>query len=268
MYSGTILRNSSGHLAGTHQRIDRIARRHIAALNKSLWFPSIRSILHFEGNNGPDGIKRKSPGGHDEPWHFVNPDNPDDNELYAQINHHHHNLVIALKQKDEIRAGFEAAWLSHAIVDGMTPAHHYPLADKIKELWGKPKNHRDSVFEKNIIKGNNVRDSFDRNWQYWGAKGVFTTHFLFEFGVATSIAGHRFYHTAPSLEDVVSLQKYGLEKVIRSAITDVYHLNLYQEFWTNGWTARLAAETRRTLVPLIIRVVTLAWYDASMKAGK
>ena len=62
MYSGTTLRTKSGRMMGVHQRIDRVARRHIEEfLPHNINFPSSRQILHFEGLNGPDGIKRKSP---------------------------------------------------------------------------------------------------------------------------------------------------------------------------------------------------------------
>ena len=88
-------------------------------------FPSIDEILNFEGIRGPDGLKRKSPGV-DEPEHFIIPDK-DDGVLIGYIRNHHWNLVRALRRKDRERAAFEAAWLAHAITDGLTPAHHYPF---------------------------------------------------------------------------------------------------------------------------------------------
>ncbi len=75
MYAGTTLRTKSGRLGGTHQQIDRLARKRLAEIAPNYWFPDIKQILHFEGKNGPDGIKRKSPGV-DEPWHFIDPHNP------------------------------------------------------------------------------------------------------------------------------------------------------------------------------------------------
>ena len=92
MYAGTTLRNKSGRVIGVHQKIDRIARRNFRMLpGVGSGFPSIKEILHFEGNNGPDGIKRKSPSV-DEPWHYVDPTRPDDTELMTMILDHHHNL--------------------------------------------------------------------------------------------------------------------------------------------------------------------------------
>ena len=53
MYSGTTLRTKSGRMMGVHQRIDRVARRHIEEfLPYNINFPSSRQILHFEGLNG------------------------------------------------------------------------------------------------------------------------------------------------------------------------------------------------------------------------
>ena len=115
MYSGTTFRHHSGNLVGVHQRIDRVAKKHlIHHIGRTPFFPTIKTILHFEGKNGPDGIKSKSPSV-DEPWHFISPDAAMDDPLVKVIEDHLYNLSTALKKEDEVRAGFEAAWLSHAI---------------------------------------------------------------------------------------------------------------------------------------------------------
>ena len=166
MYSGTTFRSRSGNFIGAHQKIDRIARRNLKRLpGVGDGFPTIREILHFEGNNGPDGIKRKSPS-IDEPWHFIDPANPSDTVLVEMIMEHHFSLVNALKSHNNVRAAFEAAWMAHAIADGLTPAHHYPLSDKIEELWGKPKEERQSIKDKNFIVGDGLKDTTERNWEY------------------------------------------------------------------------------------------------------
>jgi hypothetical protein len=124
----------SGRIIGAHQKIDRVARRHFEELTeRSVKFPDIKTILRFEGINGPDGVKLKSPGV-DEPWHFIDPNNPDDHSLMDDILAHRKNLSTALKEKDMVRAGFEASWLAHAVVDGLTPAHHEPFEEILKTL--------------------------------------------------------------------------------------------------------------------------------------
>ena len=139
MYSGTTLTKFSGRVFGAHQNIDRVARRHLAKLlPDNSAFPSIRQILHFEGINGPDGIKRKSPAV-DEPWHYYNPFDRADTKLIELIQSHYANLVAALKANNQERAGFEAAWLAHAIVDGLTPAHHYPY-EEIPSIMSRSMN--------------------------------------------------------------------------------------------------------------------------------
>src|SRR5699024_1443800 len=129
MYSGTTLTSMKWFDAwfGAHQKIDRVARRHVAKVfeGHGYYFPSSWQILKFEGQNGPDGIKRKAPA-QDEPWHFYDPHNPDDVRLTVSIAEHYEQLVAALQERNNARASFEAAWLSHAIVDGLTPAHHFP----------------------------------------------------------------------------------------------------------------------------------------------
>ena len=267
MYAGTTMNRRSGDFIGVHQKIDRIARRNLKTFpGVGPGFPGIEDILHFEGNNGPDGIKRKSPSV-DEPWHYIDPTNPDDRELITMIWDHHYNLVEALRARNQQRAAFEAAWLAHAITDGLTPAHHYPLSDKIEELWGKPKEERLSIREKNVIIGVNRRDTISKNWEYWGAKGVFLTHGLFELGVATSIKTTRFPNLEPSLKWLKQADEKGLEQVFLDAMHEIFALNMYETFWKYGWSAKLARQTRQVLIPRICDVVSYAWYTAYREAG-
>jgi hypothetical protein len=262
MYSGTTFRTKSGRVIGVHQKIDRVAYRHIIKkLPKKSFFPSISHIIHFEGANGPDGIKRKSPGV-DEPWHYIDPKNPNDTAIIAMIDDHIYNMAVALKNNDEYRAAFEAAWMAHAIVDGLTPAHHFPLDEKIEELWGKPKEERLTIRDKNIIRGNGKRDTLSKNWQYWGAGGVFTNHFMFEWGVATAIAPLRLDETAPLPVDYRTVREKEYGEIFNEMLQDVAKLEMYGEFSRVGWSRRLANETRSKLIPEIIRAVVLGWYKA------
>lgn len=268
MYSGTTFRNKSGHIVGVHQRIDRLAKRNIRrSYGNSAPFPLIKDILHFEGNNGPDGVKRKSPSV-DEPWHYIDPANPNDRNLVRLITDHQANLTQALKDDNYQRAAFEAAWLAHAIVDGLTPAHHYPLSDTIEKLWGKPKEERLTVLQKNLIYGGGKRDSIKKNWQYWGAKGIFITHVMFELGVASVMTTHRFRAAVPSQAQLDDVCQRGIAAVFLDAVDDIYELDMYHEFWINGQTAKLARQTRQALLPKIIITVTLAWHAAIQEAAK
>jgi hypothetical protein len=268
MYAGTTFRRDSGRIVGVHQKIDRVARRYLKKhLPKTVIFPSITEILHFEGRNGPDAIKRKSPS-KDEPWHYIDPSKLDDRALVSMISNHIFNLSQALKSENSQRAAFEAAWLAHAVVDGLTPAHHFPLNDKIEELWGKPHHERSTIKDKNIIKGSSPRDTLSKNWQYWGAGGVFTAHFMFEWGVASVIAPEKFETSGPSDDDIARLERDGFEVVFMEAVHKIYDMKLYDEFGNTGWTRSLADTTKKVLVPEIIKTVCLAWYQAAYNAGK
>jgi len=268
MYSGTTFHNKSGRVMGVHQKIDRIVRRNISSkLDARAFFPSEHDILHFEGLNGPDGIKRKSPA-KDEPWHYIDPTNPEDRAIVGMIDDHIQNMANALKEKNRERAAFEAAWMAHAIVDGLTPAHHYPLDEKIEELWGMPKEARLTIRDKNIIRGKNRRDTLSKNWQYWGAKGVFTNHFMFEWGVATSIAATKFEEVVPSDDDFDRIKDEPFEKLFFESLQRIADMEMYKEFSKVGWTRHLANETKEILIPEIIKVVMLGWYKAVVEAKK
>jgi hypothetical protein len=262
MYSGTTFRTKSGRVIGVHQKIDRVARRHVAArLPKRAYFPTTQEILHFEGLNGPDGIKRKSPA-RDEPWHYIDPTDHTDRAIVDMINDHLYNMTQALIDKNHQRAAFEAAWMAHAIVDGLTPAHHYPLEAKLEELRGEGLETRTSTKEKLLLPGNSRRQRLRNNWEFWGAKGVMTTHVGFELGVATTIAAQKFDDTMPIEEEFRRIENDGFEPVFFTMLQQIADMKMYDEFTKLGWTRHLARETRDVLVPDIIKTVALAWYQA------
>lgn len=251
---------------GAHQRIDRIARRHLKKhVPRGLQFPTIRQILHFEGLNGPDGIKRKSPGV-DEPWHFIDPYHEGDHAFFDLLDDHIYNLATALREDNPERAAFEASWLAHAVVDGLTPAHHYPFEEKLEELRGEGIETRTSKRSKMLMPGKSRRHQLKNNWEFWGSKGLMTTHLAFEFGVATTISTARFETTELNEDDIRLLEEKGYEHVFRQILREVAEMKMYEEFTAKGWTRHLAKETRDTLAPLIIKAVVLSWVAAVRKS--
>jgi hypothetical protein len=268
MYSGTTLTKFSGRLLGGHQKLDRAARNNLALVLKSdAVFPANRSILQFEGKNGPDGIKRKSPAV-DEPWHYYSPFDDNDSQLIELINDHYNNLVKELKAGNQVRTAFEAAWLAHAITDGLTPAHHYPYEQKLTELrGGEGIETRTSIKEKWLFPGETRRQRVSNNWKVWGPKGLFTAHGLFEFGIATIILPLRFRAAAPAPEDLQRIQEIGLAEWFRRAAREIAVLDMFGEYYHKGWTPKLARQVRQKLAPTIVQTITVAWYAALVEAG-
>lgn len=257
----------SGRIIGAHQKIDRLARRHFEQLaGKTDVFPNIREILHFEGIRGPDGVKLKSPGV-DEPWHFIDLNNLGDTRLMDHINDHRNSLVAAIRQNNHEKMAFEAAWLAHAVADGLTPAHQVPYDDIMNELRGATEALKNSVRSKVLMPGNgSVKTFVKNNWEYWGFGGVMTSHTLFEGGVATTISPLRFDPAMFSNEVIYGLIKRPFNEVIMEAIYEVADLHMYEEFKKTGWSTKLARQTRRQLLPIIVRTVTYAWYSALAEA--
>lgn len=258
----------TGRVIGTHQKIDRVARRHLQKHLSKTWFPHIEEILHFEGSRGPDGVKIKSPG-RDEPWHFIDPHSVgSDAPLLGLIRDHQHNLTTALVQEDRVRAAFEAAWLAHAVTDGLTPAHHDPLEDQLKDI--KHTGDRSGkVRGKIIMTGHGSKKQFIRNnWQYWGAKGIMTTHTLFEAGVATAAKPLAFKTAAVTQEDIDDLAARGFEGIYIDMVSAISELGMYDRYKRDGWTTTLARQTTKHLIPTIIHAVELAWLEAYYAASR
>jgi hypothetical protein len=268
MYSGTTFRTKSGRVIGVHQKIDKIAHRYVTMKLPEGSFPKLSDILHFEGLNGPDGIKRKSPA-KDEPWHYIDPKDPGDRDIVVMIEDHSYNLSQALKANNNERAAFETAWLAHAIVDGLTPAHHYPLEEKLEELrGGEGLETRTSAKDKLLLPGENRRHQLRNNWEYWGAKGIMTTHLGFELGVAMAIAPLRFDDIIITEEEYKRAIKEPYGTIFLETLQRIAKWEMYDEYGKLGWNRNLAQQTRSKLLPEIIRAVVLAWYCASIVAGK
>ena len=270
MYSTVgLLKNAkhSGELSGTHQRLDRAARvmfRELAP--RGTYFPTTREILHFEGNRGPDGLKWKSPGA-DEPMHFILPDQ-DDGKLAKMIIDHQHNLRQALIDKNEVRAAYEAAWMAHAITDGLTPAHHFPYQEAVKELMTDKEYVK--IFGhpvKGIMRGDNLAEATRNNWLYWGAEGYMTKHIAFEYGVAlvaTPMTNKALIPKLPreELERIVSGGEIDILAEFYESLRKIDRLKMYDVFRKRGWNTRLARESKDILLPEIVKMITLGWLSS------
>lgn len=269
MYSGTTLTPFSGRILGAHQKIDRLARRQLQELIEDTEaFPGIREILKFEGKNGPDGIKRKSPA-QNEPWHYFNPFDATDNQLCQMIDEHYKVLASALKEGNATRAAFEAAWLAHAIVDGLTPAHHFPYEEELKKLRGdEGRETRTTIAKKIIMPGEKPSQQVANNWKMWGPKGLMTSHGTFEFGVATIIAPIKAKHIPPSEEMLEIIRREGIVPVFQKSAKEIAAMDLFIEYHKRGWTSKLARKVRLEMMPIIVTTVMLAWYGAYLEARK
>ena len=270
MYSGMIIFTKySGRIVGAHQKIDRVARKHLSKLiEDDKVFPASRKIIHFEGKNGPDAIKAKSPA-KDEPWHYYNPFDDKDTQILELINDHYEQLVKQLKDDNKERVAFEAAWLSHAIVDGLTPAHHFPYEEKLIELrGGEGLESRTTYRKKLVMPGVTRREMLKNNWGMWGTGGLYTSHMMFELGVAAIIAPLSFSDTVPKKKELEAARELGLQELFKRTAREIGVLDMYTRYQEKGWSPKLAYDVRHKLGPLIIKNVALAWYLALVEAGK
>lgn len=260
MYSTLALTNSkkSGNIVGTHQKLDRIARKLLQKnLPSNVYFPDIKDILLFEGMGGPDGLKRKSPGV-DEPMHFIIPGH-DDGKLIKIILDHQYNLRKALLTGNKIRAAFEAGWMAHAVTDGLTPAHHFPLEEAQHQLMTEKEFIK--VFGipiKGIMHGRNSLETLRNNWLYWGANGYMSKHVAFEYGVAITMTALPEKVVTPKI-DKKNFFNVDIKKAFYQSLDRIASLDMYTRFLEQGWTTDLAFETKNILLPEISKAITLCW---------
>lgn len=251
-----------------HQKINRTARRHLRQLIvPGIFFPGAKSIMHFEGQNGPDATKLKKKL-QEQPWHFFDPYNSHDHKLTNVINGHYRELVQALQNDDLVRSSFEASWLAHAIVDGLTPAHHYPYEQELAQLRdGKTRQSRNGLLGRVFIKGDTLLESLQRSLKLVGPKGLLTTHAMFEAGAWAIMWPLRLRSALPTNEDMEHLQTLGVGAVFQQLAREIAEINIYDRFIARGWTNKLSRDVRRELAPRMVRMVTLAWYAAATEAA-
>jgi hypothetical protein len=261
MYSGFITSKRTLAAVGVHQRFDSVAHRLIAPYCASGTFPSAEEIMHFEGVNGPDGLKVKSPG-QNEPSHLYDPLN-DKGPIPRLIKHHYDGLVAALKQQDMVRSSFEAAWLAHYVCDGLTPAHHFPLDEHIAQ-HGATKNAKGRY---TVRKPGDTRlESLRKGWAILGGKGLLTTHFNFEMGAATAIIGQRIKIQLDPAK-LAEARKIGVIKFFKDQAQMIAKLEMYEKFCEQGWTPEIARLIKTRLTPETIQTIAIIWLLAYLEAG-
>jgi hypothetical protein len=250
-----------------HQKLDRVAYRHLRQISPGCFFPNIKEIINFDGPKGPDGARLKRQKDIDQPWHFIDPSDKNDIKLQLLIQAHYNNLIKFLKAKDEVKSAFEAAWLAHAIVDGLTPAHHYPYENELEKIYGGSREDRKGIFGRAYVKKPTIAQSLAQSLKIVGPRGLLTTHAMFEAGAYAIIAPLKLASAMPSPDDLAKIANKGITTVFREIVNEIADLDLYGQFYVTGWTRSLSRDVRQQLAPRMVRMVTLAWYSASVEAG-
>jgi hypothetical protein len=270
MYAGFISPKRVIKKTGIHQRFDVAAYTMIAHYLPDETFPDIKSILRFEGYNGPDGLNSKiglrpkgsNPDAKDDhnPSHLYDPAS-DVGEVPMHIQTHYDGLVQCIVSGDMVRGSFEAAWLAHYVGDGLTPAHHFPLEDKIAEAAAKA--HKDLTAGRFSQFSGHVQ----KNWDIWGYKGHMSTHQNFELGIAFALL---IFPIRPKFEDqeLAKARRLGPVEYFKAEARDIASLELYERFYKVGWTSEIASVVKKTLAPQTARTIGIIWLLALLEAGE
>jgi hypothetical protein len=268
LYAGFITKKRVVKRAGIHQRFDMAAYRMVQPYLPADAFPPLPYILHFEGYNGPDGLNSKQglrpkalrEHNHDNPTHIYDPI-ADTGPLPLHIDHHYAGLVANLRSGDLVRAGFEASWMAHWIADGLTPAHHWPLDDRVAEAA--------ATAAKALADGDITRFTafIKRNWAIWGAKGHMTTHFNFEMGVAVGLL---VFPLRPKFDEaeLARARRLGPIGYFKEEARDIAGLSLYERFYKEGWNNDIASIVKNRIAPQTARAIGNIWLLAMLEADQ
>jgi hypothetical protein len=261
MFSRHIFPDKQTEKIATHQRLDRAARRQIVGhLPRDLSFPTAREIIHFEGMNGPDGLASKKGKLEDEPYQFIQPDFVDD-RLLVHVKHHLHNLHEAAKNNDRVRMSFEAAWMAHMVVDGLSPPHHEPFKQQLQDLDTRETDELVNRLSRIVTPSTNIKQFVVLNWKRLGPRGIGTNHIMFEMGVEFLTMPDSPKHMAVPLDkDDVKRAKAGeYIEMLRESIKYIDSYKMFKRYEKSGWTEDLARDVRDVMVPEMVKMVTLGW---------
>jgi hypothetical protein len=264
MYSGFISSKRVVHGLGVHQRFNRAAFRMVKPYIAEGTFPPLKQIQHFEGFNGPDGLKVKSPG-QAEPLQLYDPFD-DIGEVPRHVLSHYNGLVSTLAKHDLVRSAFESSWLAHFVTDGMTPAHHYPLHDKLAEIKGEVHQPK-SLMAKGLHFDESFMKTMQKNWAIWGAKGELSTHFNFEMGVATALFGARLKVAVDPIK-LAEARKLGPVEFFKQEARGIAELGLYESFYETGWNGDMVSLVKKQLAPRTAQAIGILWLLAYLEAGQ
>lgn len=259
MYAGFITHRHAFKPLGVHQRLDLAAYHMVERYFAPGGFPPIKQVLHFEGPNGPDGLKVKSPGQAD-PAHFYDPI-ADAGQVPQLITEHYQKLVAALRAHDQVRSAFEASWLAHYVVDGLTPAHHQLVDEAIVELQGGEVPVKGRL--KYLARGSGA---LKKNWAVWGGNGVWATHHNFELGIAMSLVGKSLKGQLDEVK-LAQARQIGPLAFFKAEAKAIAKLDIYEQFKAKGWTAQIGVVMNNQVIPRSAQAVAIIWLLAYLEAG-
>lgn len=245
MNSGVITYFTKGKVLnniGTHQKLDKTAFRIFSPYINHQYFPTRNQILKFEGMGGPDGLKFKGEYKADHLWDPINKIG----YLPVWIEIHYQNLVTALKEKDYIKAAFEAGFMAHYLTDSLTPAHHVSTKLLTAEYEDASKARL--------------------GWLYFGRKGIMSSHVMFESGVSMTVGLNRL--RVKFDQDLYDrIQNGGIIKVVEDESLRIAKLDLYNKFLKHGWSAGLAKTVKTVVAKRIPQLIAAAWLSAYKDSG-
>jgi hypothetical protein len=226
------------------------------------FFPTLNNILKFEGKHGPDGQKFQENVCEQE--HFLDTADPLSSPMMEHVWIHYDKLVKSLSAHDVQQSAYHAAWLAHGLVDGLTPAHHVPYPEMVKTLTEHHQS-RDTYHDRLYVKGENFFDTLRRTYKFMGPKGLLMKHTLFECGAAISM---QFFQAKNTQIMRSAGSRVSLPAFYAKSVEKVARLNMYFRFETSGFNASLVIDSRRTLGPTMVEVISTFWYHAAQEALK
>lgn len=260
MYSGFITPTKTIKRAGIHQRFDMAAYQMIKSYLPST-FPPLSDIIHFEGYNGPDGLKvksRKDSG----PSHMYDPNRHDESAVPRLIHNHYKGLVEALVDGDHIRAAFDASWMAHYLGDALTPAHHWPFDEEVHAA-------REIVATVPVNAGEitKLMAQAKKTWALWGFGGTYSSHFNFENGIAIALI---VVPIRPRFDEstLVHARKLGIDAFVHEQALQVAELDIYTKFMETGWTNEIVNLIKSSLAPRVAATIGYVWMLAVLEAGQ
>lgn len=93
-----------------------------------------------------------------------------------------------------------------------------------------------------------------------------TSHVVFEQGINLIIRPLRLPDARPKKRDFTELEEKEFVGYFMNRAREVAVLDLFEMYLRSGWTSKLSSQIRHSLLPIVVKTVTVLWYSAAKEA--
>ena len=197
-------------------------------------FIKLKDIYKYDGGYGPDRLWCQGERSTSEA--YFNPENGEGGALKQVAEHYRRTVVRATRN---LAWGKDFTWMSHFVVDALSPAHHFGKKRKTRKKyrdWEDP--YFNYITQMKSFK--NKHTFFEGLTNFWQ---VFSKREKVQFEKLEQVNGDN------------------IEIFMLNMIYKVREMKLYEEYVEKGWSRSLWRRIKTKLIPQIVYALAVVWWS-------